>query len=238
MCKLFTGSMGTLGVITEVTARLAPLPETAASIIASGLFEPVMQFVHQLSQSQLLPAAIVLMNFQESNSWQVSVWCEGLAEHVTRHLRDGAAMAQRLELTTEILRDRAYRELWDKICDFPLAAERCVYRATLPRTAVSMFFEALRGLSESPPKVIVDLAIGTVWLSWPANSHFVEIFPQVIALAAKDGGHAVIFAAPLRLKEGYDVWGPPAATYSLMRKIKHQFDPNGLLNPGRFLGGI
>jgi glycolate oxidase FAD binding subunit len=40
------------------------------------------------------------------------------------------------------------------------------------------------------------------------------------------------------LKPGIDVWGPAPPTLSLMREIKRQFDPEGLLNPGRFVGGI
>ena len=63
MCKLFTGSLGTLGVITEVTVRVAPIAETTATIIASGSFDEVVEFVDRLSQSPLLPAAVVLMNF-------------------------------------------------------------------------------------------------------------------------------------------------------------------------------
>jgi glycolate oxidase FAD binding subunit len=47
-----------------------------------------------------------------------------------------------------------------------------------------------------------------------------------------------MFSAPHQLKEGLDVWGPPPATLSLMRGLKQQFDPHGLLNPGRFVAGI
>jgi glycolate oxidase FAD binding subunit len=80
--------------------------------------------------------------------------------------------------------------------------------------------------------------IGTLWLSWPGENEFVKIFPQLISVAAEHRGHAVLFAAPSQLKEGIDVWGPPPATYSLMRKIKQQFDPDSLLNAGRFAAGI
>jgi glycolate oxidase FAD binding subunit len=40
------------------------------------------------------------------------------------------------------------------------------------------------------------------------------------------------------LKTGINIWGPAPPTLSLMREIKRQFDPNELLNPGRFLGGL
>jgi glycolate oxidase FAD binding subunit len=240
MCKLFTGSLGTLGVITEATVRVAPAPETAATIIASGLFEPVMEFVDLLSHSQLLPAAVVLLNSHSQDppgDWQVHAWCEGSPEHVIRHLRDGELMAQRLGLSTKILQDDSHRELWDYICDFPLETERCVYRVTLPRSTMADYLAALRAIAE-PPQLISDLAAGTLWLSWPANDDFVRLFPQLTALAHEQHGYAVLFAAPSRLKEGIDVWGPPPASHSLMRKIKQQFDPDRLLNPGRFIGGI
>jgi glycolate oxidase FAD binding subunit len=51
-------------------------------------------------------------------------------------------------------------------------------------------------------------------------------------------GHAIIFSAPVELKRGVEVWGEAPATVSLIRGVKHQFDPNELLNPGRFLGAL
>ena len=51
-------------------------------------------------------------------------------------------------------------------------------------------------------------------------------------------GHAIMFSAPVELKREVEVWGEAPPTTSLMRGVKHQFDPNQLLNPGRFLGGF
>ncbi|HEX2230082.1 MAG TPA: FAD-binding oxidoreductase [Candidatus Binatia bacterium] len=240
LCKLFTGSLGTLGIITEATVRVAPRPEAAATIVVSGIFAPVMEFVDQLFQSQLLPSAVVLMNsnFQKpGGNWQVAAWCEGLSEHVTRHLRDCEIIAQPLGLDTEILRDHTHSTLWDAVCDLPLESESCVYRVTLPRSAVAAYLAELRGIGE-PPQVISDLTAGTLWLSWPANDDLARVFPELIALAHEQRGHVVLFAAPSGLKEGVDVWGPPPASHSLMRKIKQQFDPDRLLNPGRYIGRI
>lgn len=242
MCKLFTGSLGTLGVMTEATVRVAPVPETAATLIASGTFKAVVEFVDLLSQSQLLPAAVELMNSQQPDKsgkeWRTALWCEGLKENVARNMSDGEILAQRLGLGTEILRDQTHGEFWNNVCNFPLEMERCVYRVTLPRAAVASFLEALSAASGSLPALISDMVAGTVWLSWPANSHAVAVWPRLLSLAATCRGHAVMFAAAPQFKEGHDIWGPPAPSYSLMRKIKQQFDPNGLLNPGRFVGGL
>jgi glycolate oxidase FAD binding subunit len=181
------------------------------------------------------------MNSQNSEAdkkWQVAVWCEGQPENVTRHLFDAETLAQRLGLATATLRDRAHGELWDSVRDFPLGAERCAYRATLPRAEVVGFIDALSQTRESVAAIIIDTVMGTVWLSWPATSQAATVWPELIALAAAHRGHLVMFAAPQQFKDERDVWGPPPAAHSLMRKIKQQFDPDGLLNPGRFIGGI
>jgi glycolate oxidase FAD binding subunit len=48
----------------------------------------------------------------------------------------------------------------------------------------------------------------------------------------------LLFAAPAESKQGIEVWGPTPPAFSLMREIKRQFDPRGLLNPGRYVGGL
>jgi glycolate oxidase FAD binding subunit len=55
---------------------------------------------------------------------------------------------------------------------------------------------------------------------------------------AKMGGTIVAFGCPVAVKSGLDVWGPPSDAQPLMVRIKQRFDPDGTLNPGRFLGGI
>ena len=52
------------------------------------------------------------------------------------------------------------------------------------------------------------------------------------------GGQALIESAPLAVKVMVPVWDDPGPSLRIMRKIKSKLDPNGLLNPGRFVGGI
>jgi glycolate oxidase FAD binding subunit len=247
MCKLFVGSLGTLGIITEVTLRMAPIPETAATLIASGNLPEVQQFANELSRSKLLPSAVLLLNAQTSKAtdltrgdWQVAVWCEGFEETVGRHLRDAPAMAQRLGLATVILQENDHRRFWDKTRDFPLQDDRLVYRLTLPRSLTAEFIQTFhnRSLADFRPEIVSDVAMGIVWISLEVNDLATQRFAKLIDEAQAHRGHAIILAAPTNLKRGIDVWGPAPPTLSLMREIKRQFDPEGLLNPGRFVGGI
>jgi glycolate oxidase FAD binding subunit len=56
---------------------------------------------------------------------------------------------------------------------------------------------------------------------------------------AGEGGSVVVERAPASMKAQLDVWGPiPAASLAIMERLKREFDPDGLLNPGRFVGGL
>ena len=246
MCKLLVGSLGTLGIITEVTLRMTPIPETAATLIASGTLPKVQQFANELSRSKLLPSAVLLLNAQASKAtalaqsdWQVAVWCEGFEETVARHLRDAPALAQRIGLATAILHENDHRRFWDKMRDFPLQAG-LVYRVTVPRASMAEVIQTVHNWSTADfrPEIVSDTAMGIVWISLEVNDLAAQWFAKLIAEARAHRGHAIMLAAPTHLKRGIDVWGPAPPTLSLMREIKRQFDPKGLLNPGRFVGSI
>ncbi|MGH7855457.1 MAG: FAD-binding oxidoreductase [Candidatus Binatia bacterium] len=236
MCKLFVGSVGTLGIITEATFRVAPAAESAATFIGRGTLAQTQRFSAELSLSRLLPAAAYLLNEKSEKDWRVAAWCEGFAETVERHLREFQAVAGRIGMTQEVARDENHIELWERLRDFPLTPNRLIYRVTLPRAAIFDFLERVSGWNSS--EVISDTSMGTIWLEFPASKTALARFSEVESMARERRGHAVVFAAPAALKAAINIWGPAPPTISLMREIKRQFDPSELLNPGRFLGGI
>ena len=244
MCKLFVGSLGTLGILTEVTLRVAPIPETAATVVVAGTLRKVLQFVDELSRSPLLPAAVALMNSGAlgvgQNDWRAAIRCEGFAEIVTRHLADSQALAQHVGLGAEILRGSADSQLWDRVRDFPLQTGRVVYRLTVPRASVAASVRAIHDwtVSEFQPAILSDPLTGTLWVAEAERQTSPQRFADLLSLAQRCGGHTIIFAAPADTKKNIDVWGPAPPTLVLMRKIKNQFDPKAVLNPGRFVGGL
>jgi glycolate oxidase FAD binding subunit len=236
MCKLFVGSLGTLGIITEVTLRTAPVAETAATVIASGTLAQAERLSEELSRSALLPAGVFLSNDGAEGQWQLAIWCEGFEETVARHLRDLDDIAGRIGMNTTILRAESHNEFWRKLRDFPLQPDCLVYRVTLPRVKIFDFARLVQNWAGV--KLITDIAVGVVWLALPARRSGLEHFSELIEVAHRQHGHAVIFSAPPDLKQGIEVWGPSPPTVPLIREIKRQFDPKELLNPGRFLAGL
>jgi glycolate oxidase FAD binding subunit len=236
MCKLFVGSLGTLGIITEVTMRITPLAESAATFITAGTLAQARRFADDLARCPLLPAAVFLLREDRSDDWRMALWCEGFAETVDRHLRDLQGIAAHTGMKTEVARAEQHNDVWTKLRDLPLAAGRVVYRVTIPRAAIFAFIEKVRDWNVR--EIISDISMGTVWLAFPASKMAIAHFSAIETLAEERRGHAIVFTAPAPLKTAINVWGPAPLSLSLMREIKRQFDPNELLNPGRFLAGI
>lgn len=247
MCKLFVGSLGTLGVITEVTFKLAPIPESAATLVASGPFSQVLELADQLIQSTLLPAAVTILSAEATNeasltpgSHTVAVWAEGFEEAVARHLREVRELAGRIGLRAEILREGSHRLLWDQVRDFAANGDNVLYRITVPPASMAEVAVKIEqwSASERPVRFIAHAGSGVVWVSLDADPSAAAWFPRLTALAQQRRGHVVMAAAPTKLKQGVDVWGPSPPSLAIMREVKQQFDPQGILSPGRFIARL
>ncbi len=120
--------------------------------------------------------------------------------------------------------------------------------------------EVLQALSQSlagdrEPGMIADPSFGTVRLLWwdetaagqtldeggPRQEELRTTISTVRNVAHSVGGTAVVERCPLAAKRGIDVWDSQVhgeRELQIMRRLKDKFDPAGVLNPGRFLGGI
>jgi len=249
MCKLFTGSLGTLGVITEVTLRMAPVPERSASVLASGTIAQALKMVEQIEASALLPCAVTLVNARaavqltaesgirkQESDYLVLVWVEGFSEAVERHLNDLRTMAKAAGMSAEALEDSQHQTLWKSICDFTSIVSGPLYRLTLRLGAIGGAISTIDGWSPTP-QIVAHMGAGTLWVASDVDD-VAGWFARLSALATSNRGHAIVAAAPPHVKEVVDVWGPPPPGLSIMAEIKRQFDPAGILNPGRFVARL
>ena len=96
---------------------------------------------------------------------------------------------------------------------------------------------------------MADPGFGSIRLFWPEQSEspargvdadqpVLDAVQKTRQIAHRYEGSAVVEQCPLPVKRQIDVWGDPPDSLAIMQSIKNQFDPRGILNPGRFLGGI
>jgi glycolate oxidase FAD binding subunit len=103
-------------------------------------------------------------------------------------------------------------------------------------TGVAAAIRAISELADGEARVRGRAAVGVLEVAVPSID--AESLARLrTALAGYDGSAVVVQALP-EVKREIDVWGPVGNSLELMRRVKHRFDPEGRLSPGRFVGGI
>ncbi len=221
LCKLYIGSLGTLGVITEASFKTVPLPQSEQRL-EFDFTDPAAAcaFVSRAVTTGLAVRATLLV--REPDRWRLHVALAGMSAAVQRSARDlqsWYAEAPGLALPAAPSTIAA--------ADAPLVARLSVLPSALPGLLDAA---APLGAIEGQP------ANGVCRLSMPKAT--AEAVAEVTALAKSSGAVCVIERCPPDLKHQIDVFGEPPSSLSLMRSIKAEFDPVRVLSPGRFVGKI
>jgi glycolate oxidase FAD binding subunit len=95
-----------------------------------------------------------------------------------------------------------------------------------------------------PPAVVADVGFGGGRLLWwddlqdadPAQ--IAASVRRIQTIAASLGGDAIVERCPSPVKNHLDIWGTQPSGLHIMRRLKQEFDPENVLNPGRFIGGL
>ncbi|HUL82142.1 MAG TPA: FAD-binding protein [Gammaproteobacteria bacterium] len=215
--KLLAGSWGTLAVLTTVTLRVVPLPESERTLVvpcatpedAIGILGAALGSPHDVAAAAFDPERGCLLRLE---GFAVSVDTRGAA--LTRSLRR-ADVAE--------LDGAASRALWAEIGGAAaLAPWPVVWKISLPPTDAPRVLAAL-----APQRYRLDWGGGLIWAALAEADA-----PRV--RAALREGHATLFKAPRAARASQPVFQPqPAALAAAMQRVKHAFDPDGRLSPGR-----
>jgi glycolate oxidase FAD binding subunit len=215
--KLMAGSWGTLAVLTEITVRVAPVPEVdrtlvfAPTSIASdaALLRAALASAHDVAAAGLDPARGSLLRL------------EGFAPSV--EVRTAALCAEIGREPSTLLEGTASRELWHAHGSATsLAAFPVVWRLSVAPTEAAAVLERI-----APEAYLLDWGGGLIWAACAS----VDVARVRAAFSA---GHATLVKAPREERARSGAFQPPApVAAAAAARLKRAFDPREILNPGR-----
>ena len=226
--KLFSGSMGTLGLIARVALRLHPKPPRTVTLVASTASPEALQ------AGALAIAALPL----EMESLDVS-WSGGVGAVLARF--GGAAPEGRGATAREGLADIDVDvEITDDDADLWLEqarAQRSVDGAAVKISGLPTEAARIVAAAESAGgRLVGRAALGLYWVTIDGAPD--ELVAQIDELrAAVRPWPVVVTDAPDDVRYKVDVWGEPSA-FALMERVKQRFDPKSICNPGIYVGGL
>ncbi|HUF92094.1 MAG TPA: FAD-binding oxidoreductase [Candidatus Limnocylindria bacterium] len=243
--KLMTGALGTLGVLGELTLRLHPLPEFEGTwLLAFRSPAAAQECVNRLVDSTVQPSRVELLNERATAACglpraaaAVALSVATVEPAVRSQQAVIASTAQRAGGTVQPMGATFWRTYDRALADAPGVRLRVA-------ALVSRLAETVRQISETltPAPLIAGTATAGVLRAVFAAGDVAVTgrgIERLRAMVAEGGGSVVIERGPRALRVAVDPWGPvPEPELAIMRALKHEFDPRGVLSPGRFVGGL
>ncbi|AVO37826.1 FAD-binding protein [Pukyongiella litopenaei] len=232
LVKLMAGAFGTLGVLTEVAFKVQAIPETEATLVATGLDagEAVDRLSAALGSPYDITGAAHLGPGCGAPEARTVVRIEGLADSV--RYRAGA-LKSALGGDWQVIGDEASAALWREVRDVaPFAAgDAPVWRVSVKPSDGPVLVAVLEqaGLAK---RAILDWGGGLVWVEVdddPGDGGAAAIRDELARL----GGHATLVRGSDALRARVPVFQPePAPLAAISAGLRAKFDPRGILNPG------
>jgi FAD/FMN-containing dehydrogenase len=263
--KLMIGSQGSLGILCEMTLRLLPLPESMETLVfafdrfseASGLAAAVMG-------TKFLPAALEVADRAALEgielrgtldfgfgSYFVIIALEACKEAVARMAEELPAMARQFKAKGHAcIQEEKHRLLWLKVGELQsILADRHRGLVSLQLSyplsewrRIFEFAELALSRNEMPHTLLCHTGCGITLINIPlgarqagASTALNDAVRSLTAECRKVGGNLVILRAVADLKKSLPAWGEMGSDLILMKRIREEIDPAGLMSPGRIV---
>ncbi|MEJ2057361.1 MAG: hypothetical protein P8X39_05935 [Desulfofustis sp.] len=233
MTRLLTGSMGTLGFITEATWKIGTRPESCKKIVASGSLDKCFEAALKIVNSNLLAAFVVIA--PENDQATLTVGFEGLELVVDSQIERCSGLMGESGLTlgdgepypvVEGSLEPVYRSIWEN--PYVLQADVVIKDG-------AAFTGRLSQIAK-PDSILLDVAGGRIHAGFPTLTG--DQWSAIDALSVKLKGHCRLLKAPEEFARQHDLFGSSRPDWRLSHKIKNALDPNRVFAPGALPGRV
>jgi len=266
--KLMIGSLGTLGILCEMTLRLLPLPERMETLLVSfGSLSDLHAFVNRVFETQLLPAAVEVMNSSALGnlemggmpdfgfgSYVAAVALEAFEPAVNRMRVEmlDTAKATGAKGNASIQEDQ-HRSFWLAVSNLvPCLAGRFSSLITVQLNypisewkEIAEFAENSLSASHIEHTILARAGNGLCLINLLIGrgdtaviGKSIEAIGALLGCCRKAGGTLVVLRAPTELKGDLPMWGETRSDFPVMKRVREQLDALGIMSPGRFVGGL
>ena len=238
LSKLFTGSLGTLGIIVTANFRLHPIPQASRTVaVEVESPEAAAGAAQAMMHSQVEPTAVELRYGEDAR--QLTVLLESIP----------AGVEEKVEAASFLLNPFGeVRTLSDEETDHlgPSTGgeDEAAVKLSAPPADLTDVLGTVLGAAErrglDHPRITGHAASGVTFVGFSggdedARAGFVE---ELREIWLRRGGSVTLQKAPLALKNRVGAWDQGGDYLGLIRRVKEKFDPRGGMNPGRFVGGV
>jgi glycolate oxidase subunit GlcD len=252
LCKLFTGSYGTLGLIAELTFKLRPRPAKEVTVLATGSLEAILVAAQYVHNARLFPVALEMVSAALANRIGVET-AAGDVSLLVRFAGIAKTVGYQVERATTWIRDAAKiesieresddRDLWRRLAAAATKHDESLnWRAAVRPTRIGEFIETIKDTypdSFSKSFWHAGIADGRVRMMehpGPDSGAHLSRLTHLRNVAQSSGGSLVIESATEEINLVMDAWGRRGSSNVLMKRIKDALDPQGMFSPGRFRG--
>ena len=251
LTRLMIGSLGSLGVITQVTLMVRPQPAMSAfAVMALPSLEQADFLLESLQSNDLEPTALELVANERFDvgpypDAPVTLWAgfESSEIEVRWMLDRTQELCRKAGVEVALVDDQKFvASCWQALTEQAAVVPEGRRDATLAVEVTVLPSKTVAGvkrLQEIEPKVSLHCRAGNGVLVAQFScepDRTADRVKEIRAAAVELGGHAIVAAFPLESTlDQQAIWGPAGPEMRVMQRIKQQFDPEGILNPGRFI---
>jgi glycolate oxidase FAD binding subunit len=235
MMKLFTGSYGTLGILSEVSLRLFPMNEDSETLLVTGDGESIAKISQTMRQSGLTPTAAEILTsgavkaLESTGAIALLIRFESIPESIAEQGKQITEIAGQLHCSIVRYRRENERELWQRyrnMMDIPSRSAANFCKIGVLPSALGSIVPSLDGIGS------INIASGIGKLITDRE------IAKIRSLCEMNSGYLSVLSAPKSAKETIEPWGYKGNAFEIMKTLKNKFDPNRIFNPDRFINKL